>query len=84
MIAFSNEHYYSNKLCTFPAAVSSPRLGVKFVFVPDGKFVKTGKGPRVNEVEAKALVDYICTEVRKADYKPRTIGVVTFQCRSRN
>lgn len=78
LIAFSNEHYYSNKLCTFPAAVSSPRLGVKFVFVPDGKFVKTGKGPRVNEVEAKALVDYICTEVRKADYKPRTIGVVTF------
>ena len=78
LIAFSNEHYYSNKLCTFPAAVSSPRLGVKFVFVPDGKFTKTGKGPRVNEIEAKALVDYICTEVRKADYKPRTIGVVTF------
>ncbi|MCQ2391521.1 MAG: DUF3320 domain-containing protein, partial [Kiritimatiellae bacterium] len=78
LIAFSNEHYYSNKLCTFPAAISSPRLGIKFVFVPNGKFVKTGKGPRVNEVEAKALVDYICTEVRKADYKPRTIGVVTF------
>lgn len=78
LIAFSNEHYYSNRLCTFPAAASSPRLGVKFVFVPNGIFSKTGKGPRVNEVEAKALVDYICTEVRKADYRKRSIGVVTF------
>ncbi len=78
LIAFSNEHYYSNKLCTFPAASSSPRLGMKFKFVPDGRFVKAGKGPRVNEIEAKALVDYICTEVRKPDYRKRSIGIVTF------
>ena len=78
LIAFSNEHYYSNKLCTFPAATSSPRLGVKFMFVPNGRFVKTGKGPRVNEVEAKALVDYVCEQVLKPDYKKRSIGIVTF------
>lgn len=78
LIAFSNEHYYDSRLCTFPAAQSSPRLGVKFIFVEGGVFEKLGKGPRVNPVEAKALVDYICTEVRKADYKRRSIGVVTF------
>ena len=78
LIAFSNEHYYSNRLCTFPAAASSPRLGVKFVFVPDGRFTRTGKGPRVNVVEAKALVDYVCTEVLKPDYRKRSIGIVTF------
>ena len=80
LIAFSNEHYYSNKLCTFPSASNSPRLGVKFVFVPDGRFSRTdkGKGPRVNEVEARALVDYVCETVRKPDYKKRSLGIVTF------
>ena len=78
LIAFSNAHYYSNKLCTFPSALSSPRLGVKFMFVPDGRFTKPGRGPRVNENEAKALVDYICSEVRKPGYRRRSLGVVTF------
>ena len=78
LIAFSNEHYYANKLCTFPSALSSPRLGMKFMFVPGGVFTKVGKGPRVNEVEAKALVDYICDEVRKPGYRRRSLGVVTF------
>ena len=78
LIAFSNEHYYDSRLCTFPAAANTPRLGVKFMFVDGGRFEKRGKGPRVNEVEAKALVDYICTEVKKPGYKKRSIGVVTF------
>ncbi len=78
LIAFSNEHYYDGKLCTFPAAANSPRLGVKFVFVEGGVFERQGKGPRTNPIEAKALVDYICSEVRKPGYKRRSIGVVTF------
>ena len=78
LIAFSNEHYYDGRLCTFPAAATTPRLGVKFMFVPDGRFCAQGKGPRVNETEAKALVDYICGEVLKPGWKKRSIGVVTF------
>ncbi|MGN0832421.1 MAG: DUF3320 domain-containing protein [Kiritimatiellia bacterium] len=78
LIAFSNEHYYSNKLYTFPAACNSARLGVKFEFVKNGVFARNGRGSRVNTVEAEALVDYICAEVRKADYKQRSIGIVTF------
>ena len=78
LIAFSNEHYYSNKLYTFPAAADTPRLGVKFMFVEGGVCEKGGKGPKVNRIEAAALVDYICREVKKPGYKPRSIGVVTF------
>ena len=84
LIAFSNAHYYSNKLCTFPSALSSPRLGVKFMFVPDGRFTRAGRGPRVNEAEAKALVDYICTEVRRPGYRRRSLGVVTFSMPQQN
>lgn len=78
LIAFSNEHYYSNKLYTFPAAANTPRLGVKFMFVEGGMCEKDGKGPKVNKIEATALVDYICREVKKPGYKPRSIGVVAF------
>ena len=78
LIAFSNAHYYENKLCTFPSASDSPRLGVKFRFVENGRFAKQGRGPRVNEVEAKALVDYVCETVLKPDYRRRSIGIVTF------
>ena len=78
LISFSNERYYESRLSTFPAASTSPRLGVKFVFVEGGRFVKPAKGPRVNPVEAKALVDYVCGEVTKPGYKRRSIGIVTF------
>ena len=83
LIAFSNEHYYGGKLSTFPSASDSPRLGVRFVHVKDGRFDKLRKGPKVNEVEAKALVDYIATEVRKPDWKKRSIGVVAFSITQR-
>ena len=78
LIAFSNEHYYDGRLNTFPAAANSPRLGVKHHFVEGGAFIKQGGATRVNPVEAKALVDYICGEVLKSGYKPRSLGVVTF------
>ena len=78
LIAFSNEHYYENRLYTFPAAADSPRLGVKFMFVPDGRFEKVGAGARVNKAEAQALVDYVCAEMKKPGYKPRRVGIVTF------
>ena len=80
LIAFSNVHYYENRLFTFPAATDSPRLGVKFMFVPDGRFEKTGTGAgsRVNRIEAQALVDYVCGEMKKPGYRPRRVGIVTF------
>ncbi|MCR5413877.1 MAG: DUF3320 domain-containing protein [Kiritimatiellae bacterium] len=78
LIAFSNGRYYANKLCTFPAASGSPRLGVKFMFVDGGFCEKAGRGPKVNRAEAAALVDYICSEVKKPGYVRRSVGVVTF------
>ena len=78
LISFSNEHYYEGRLCTFPAASSSPTLGVAFKFVEDGRFVREGRSMRANPVEAKALVDYVCDTVKTPGRKPRSIGIVTF------
>lgn len=83
LIAFSNEHYYDGKLSTFPAAGDSPRLGVKFVHVAEGRFDKSGKGPKVNAKEAEALVDYLAAEVRKPDWKGRSVGIVAFSITQR-
>ena len=80
LIAFSNEHYYANRLSTFPSASNAPRLGVVFKFVEGGVFERpgSGSGPRVNPTEAKALVDYLCEVVHRPGYRPRSVGVVTF------
>lgn len=78
LIAFSNEHYYDGRLFTFPAATNESGFGVKFKFVEGGRFVKQGKGPRVNPVEAKALVDYVCEEVKRPGRRARSVGIVTF------
>ena len=76
LIAFSNRNYYDGRLFTFPAAETTPRLGVRFEFVEGGTFGR--RGTRTNEKEAAALVDYVFARMREPDYRPRSIGVVTF------
>ena len=76
LIAFSNAHYYDGRLCTFPAARSSARLGVAYRFVETG--VYEAKGSRTNRAEAEALVDYIFDRLAASEAKPRSAGVVTF------
>ena len=46
LIAFSNHHYYGDRLCTFPAAKTTPRLGVAWHFVENG--VYDAKASRTN------------------------------------
>lgn len=75
LIAFSNHHYYEDKLATFPSARQGPRLGVKLNLV-EGCYERSGS--RTNKVEARALVDYIFRELEDPQGKPRSIGVVTF------
>ncbi len=80
LIAFSNSHYYGGRLNTFPSAAESPRLGVKHVFVEGGVFARSsgaGKLLRTNEVEARALVDYVCKAALEGG-KKRSMGIVTF------
>ena len=76
LIAFSNHNYYDDRLCTFPAAKTTPRLGVAYHYVEDG--VYDAKASRTNRAEAEALVDYVFSCLADSSRKRRSAGVVTF------
>ena len=86
LIAFSNRHYYDDRLSSFPAPTAGHHgFGVGLVRV-DGTFHRSGKGKllRTNPVEAQAVVDEIR---RRFDTSPDgsvpSIGVVTFNQQQR-
>ena len=76
LIAFSNHHYYHDRLFTFPAACNTEKLGIRFEFVPDGVYDR--KASRTNRKEAEALVKYIFDHLKSADGRCRSIGIVAF------
>lgn len=76
LIAFSNHHYYDDRLFTFPAARNTEKLGIRFEFVPDGVYDR--KASRTNRNEAEAMVRYIFERLEKSKGNYRSIGVVTF------
>ena len=75
LIAFSNQHYYDNKLNTFPAAKNSPLLGVHFQFVPDAIL---DRRTRTNSAEADAIVSYVAQMIADPAQAKRSVGIVTF------
>ena len=75
LIAFSNYHYYENRLLTFPSA-NVTGIGVSFRHVPDGIYDK-GKS-RTNRTEAEAVVAEIVRRLKNGGSSKPTIGVVTF------
>jgi very-short-patch-repair endonuclease len=77
LIAFSNFHYYDNKLQTFPSAAANvPELGVHWVEVADG-FYDRGRS-RTNKAEAEAVVAEIVRRLSDPKECVRSLGVVTF------
>ncbi|MBE6357377.1 MAG: DUF3320 domain-containing protein [Lentisphaerae bacterium] len=76
LIAFSNHHYYGDRLNTFPAAKNSGSLGIRFEFVPDGVYDYSAS--RTNRKEAEALVAYIFDHLKYSGGKFRSAGVVAF------
>ncbi|MBR4258590.1 MAG: DUF4011 domain-containing protein [Kiritimatiellae bacterium] len=82
LIAFSNHNYYGDRLCTFPAARTTPRLGVAYRFVENG--VYDAKASRTNRAEAEALVDYVFERLADPSWKRRSAGVVTFSMAQKN
>ena len=82
LISFSNHHYYGDRLCTFPAAKTTPRLGVAWHFVENG--VYDAKASRTNRAEAEALVDYVFSRLADPTQKRRSAGVVTFSMAQKN
>lgn len=76
LIAFSNHHYYSNRLMTFPSPAQEVEgRGVSLRYMENGVYDK-GK-TRANRVEAQALVDEIVRRLR-IHGSERSVGAVTF------
>ncbi len=75
LIAFSNRHYYENRLLTFPSPLTDG-IGVVHRPVPEGHYDK-GKS-RTNRAEAEALVAEIVERLRDSERSRYTLGVVTF------
>ncbi len=73
LIAFSNYHYYGNRLLTFPSP--HQELGVSFRHVK-GKYDK-GKS-RTNRAEAAAVVNEVLRRLGDPSLSHFSIGVVTF------
>jgi hypothetical protein len=74
LIAFSNQEFYENSMLTFPS-VNDRERRVSLIKV-DG-FFDRGKG-RVNEGEAKAIVEEIKHRYSDPELNTQTVGVVTF------
>lgn len=74
LIAFSNQEFYENSMLTFPSVNDREKL---VSLVKAEGFFDRGKG-RVNEGEAKAIVDEIKRRYKDPELTEQTVGVVTF------
>lgn len=75
LIAFSNRHYYEDRLNTFPAAVTSDRLGVSFRYVDRALYDHKS---HTNRREAEALVNFLFERLGDPSERKRSWGIVTF------
>ena len=79
LIAFSNHHYYQNRLVTFPSPAVEDRA-VSLRKVPDGLYDR-GKS-RTNRIEAEAVVAEAVARMerwlRMAERDRPTLGIITF------
>jgi len=74
LIAFSNHHFYADRLLTFPSAQAGLNgTGIFFVSTPEGIYQRSG---RRNPVEARKVVDMIIDHFQTTP--DRSLGVVTF------
>ncbi|WP_149574435.1 DUF3320 domain-containing protein [Xanthobacter oligotrophicus] len=79
LIAFSNHHYYGNRLITFPSPEVEDKA-VKLHAVPDGVYDR-GKS-RTNLIEARAVAEAAVARMRAWAALPEkarpTLGIITF------
>ena len=76
LISFSNRHFYSGSLVTFPTAMQDPELRLIYHPVPNGVYL-SGK-QNTNKEEAEEVVKLIWKEINTPERKHFTIGVVAF------
>ncbi|MBU2489819.1 MAG: DUF4011 domain-containing protein [Proteobacteria bacterium] len=75
LIAFSNFHYYENRLLTFPSSFRDG-MGVSWKHVPDGVYDR-GKSA-TNRKEAQAVLTEIVRRVHDPELRKHSMGIVTF------
>jgi very-short-patch-repair endonuclease len=82
LIAFSNHHFYADRLFTFPNVQRAGKEpGVEFVHVPEGVY-RRGRNLRRNDAEAKRVVDLVFEHAGKRP--DQTLGVITFSYAQRD
>lgn len=75
LIAFSNRHFYDNRLVTFPAAEQKrPDRGVFFHYVADGVYDRGGR--RHNRREAEVVADLVLQQLKQRP--DQSVGVIAF------
>lgn len=81
LIAFSNQHYYQNRLLTFPSPHRAGEpgggggVGVRCMRVAG---VYDRAGSQQNRIEAEALVADVLTRLRDPRRRQQSLGIVTF------
>lgn len=81
LISFSNERLYEGRLNLFPhPGRRDPRLGVKFIHVPDGVYDRGGA--RNNPREAEVVADLVFEHFQ--NFPEKTLGVITFNISQMN
>lgn len=85
LIAFSNHHYYQNRLVTFPSPLVEDRA-VRLHKVPDGVYDR-GKS-RTNRIEAEAVArEAVCRMkgwLKLPERDRPTLGVITFNAQQQS
>lgn len=74
LIAFSNHHFYCDKLVTFPNPVQNPDLGVWFKYVPDGIYDRGGR--RDNRREAQVVSQLALEHFQR--FPEQSLGIIAF------
>lgn len=76
LIAYSNYHFYENRLYTFPnSSLNSPDTGLKFVYVKDGIY-KGGDNARYNLKEARRVAELVHDHL--VNHPDLSLGIVAF------
>ena len=76
LISFSNARYYGNTLWTFPAPTVKAGTAVRFNYVGNGVYDRSGKG--TNPVEASAVVSEAVRLLEDPAFSAKSLGIVAF------
>lgn len=74
LIAFSNEHFYSSKLITFPSPSRNTDRGVHFHYVENGIYDRGNRKP-VNVPEAREVANLVLQHIQTSS---QSLGVIAF------